>query len=220
MSHPQATTFYSAAILAGGRSRRFGQDKARFAVAGQSMLQRVAHALQTQANHTPLFNQYLLIGGQNSYPELAWPNYPDIYPNTGALGGVHSALFHAKQQASALTDVQTATTAHWVAVSAVDMPFLDATFWRWLLSFIHHADTPADSQVIIPQDAHGRLQPLAALYHISMLEVLETALHQQCYSVQRALDLAVQHIVTPQHWPQHTPSSWLANINYPSDLKS
>ncbi|HEY6629653.1 MAG TPA: molybdenum cofactor guanylyltransferase [Acidimicrobiia bacterium] len=70
------------AILAGGRSSRMGMDKAEVEVDGQTMLQRVASALQAFLPHV------VLLGADREGMEC----WPDDLPARGPLGGIASAL--------------------------------------------------------------------------------------------------------------------------------
>lgn len=74
------------AILAGGKSTRFGADKAAALVDGRALLDHVAGALAAQTDA-------LLLCGR------AWPGLTDIAdrpaPDLGPLGGLCAALRHA-----------------------------------------------------------------------------------------------------------------------------
>ncbi|NMW32544.1 molybdenum cofactor guanylyltransferase [Altererythrobacter sp. RZ02] len=73
-------------ILAGGKSRRFGSDKARAMVAGKPLMQHAIDALATQTNE-------LVISGHS------WPGMVSIEdkpkPDLGPLGGLNAALSYA-----------------------------------------------------------------------------------------------------------------------------
>jgi len=79
------------AILAGGRSRRFGTDKAAAEWRGQSLL---SHAAQTLAPHCDLV---VVSGGRREgtgYATIAdWPRN-----DLGPLGGISGALRHARRE--------------------------------------------------------------------------------------------------------------------------
>ena len=74
----------SGIILAGGRSSRMGQDKARLPLIGETMLQRQIRKLQA------LGIEDILISGTEA-PEGA-RSVLDIYPGRGPLGGLHACL--------------------------------------------------------------------------------------------------------------------------------
>ncbi|MDB5584147.1 MAG: molybdenum cofactor guanylyltransferase [Bradyrhizobium sp.] len=74
------------AILAGGRSRRFGSDKAEARLAGRTLLDHAIHQLQPQA-------EAIVICGRTS-AHLALNDRPR--PNLGPLGGINAALHYAQ----------------------------------------------------------------------------------------------------------------------------
>ncbi|MEX2366133.1 MAG: molybdenum cofactor guanylyltransferase [Pseudohongiellaceae bacterium] len=95
-----------AAVLAGGRSSRMGQDKAGLQVAGQSLLDRALTLLAAAGADK------VLIGGQVQGYEAV----PDRVPHSGPPGGLYSILHHIRQQ-SGLDDSP-------LLLIPVDMPLL------------------------------------------------------------------------------------------------
>lgn len=94
------------AVLCGGRSSRFGSDKA-LAPAGQTTVgARVVAALR-EAGVDPV----AAIGG-TAGTELAIPTVPDLRPGEGPLAALATALLYAR--------------TGWVVVVPCDLPLLDA----------------------------------------------------------------------------------------------
>lgn len=79
------------AVLAGGRSSRFGRDKALVSVAGRPMMAVVVEAMR-DAGIDPV----MAIGG-TAGEAVGVPTVADNYPGSGPLGGVATALFWAKR---------------------------------------------------------------------------------------------------------------------------
>lgn len=77
--------FY-AAVLAGGKSSRMGQDKARLVLGGQTLLERSVALLQSAGA------ELVLIGGAGK----AHNSVPDLLPHCGPPGGLYSLLDHIK----------------------------------------------------------------------------------------------------------------------------
>ena len=98
------------AILTGGGSTRMGRDKADVEVSGSTMLERVAAALATVADHL------ILLGPDRE----GWECWPDSVHAQGPLAGVATAL--------------TRTSAERVALVAVDHPFVRPPFLRDLVA--------------------------------------------------------------------------------------
>lgn len=151
------------AVLAGGRSSRFGSDKARFVYRGQPLL---AHVLASLAEAAERF-----IVARTDYPEFGVPTVRDRYPLASPLSGVCTALQVAR--------------CEWVAVAACDLPYLTAAYWRALL-----ARCGAAEAVMVVRA--GRLEPLAALYRRSALAEAERQLAQQAALQQLAACLRTE----------------------------
>lgn len=85
---PPAPGLFRGAVLAGGRSRRMGVDKAFVEIDGTPMIVRAIAALET-AGAAPVE----VIGGDGSrLTELGLTVVADRYPGQGPLGGVVTAL--------------------------------------------------------------------------------------------------------------------------------
>jgi molybdopterin-guanine dinucleotide biosynthesis protein A len=139
----------SAAILAGGASRRFGGDKAFATWRGRTLL---AHALTAVA---PFGVTRVIAGDAARAAHLrtvvppAVIVLPDDEPGHGPLGGLATALRTAEPGT--------------VAVLAVDLPLLTPAF------FLHLASSaPAGAKAAAIRHADGRWEPLAALYRTDL----------------------------------------------------
>jgi molybdopterin-guanine dinucleotide biosynthesis protein A len=119
---------FSAVILAGGRSRRMGRDKAWLEVDGQPLLAR-ALAVLREAGPREVFISSRADRGDAA---LGCPVLLDREPDLGPLGGIERALQAA---ASPL-----------VLVLAVDLPYMTGGFLRKLLAGISCTtrETPSD----------------------------------------------------------------------------
>ena len=100
---------FSGAVLTGGRSSRFAQDKAEYVYRGKPLAAWVLGSL--------VHADERFIVSSRPY-DFDVPVYPDRYPGS-SLGGLHTALSHAAHD--------------WVAVAACDMPFLTLAYWDALL---------------------------------------------------------------------------------------
>ena len=125
-------------ILAGGSSSRMGTDKSQLLIQGQTFTEHLANTLHK------VTDSVIIVG--RSLDASALPAVPDIYPQWGALGGVHAAL--------------TASTREWAIVVACDLPFVTSEL------FLHLAKLRLDHDAVVPVQMDNRPQPLAALYRI------------------------------------------------------
>ncbi len=102
------------AVLCGGKSKRFGSDKA-LAFAGRRRIgDRVVTALRTGGA-----DPVTAIGG-TAGPTLGLPTVPDLRPGQGPLGGLATALLFAKTGHVLVTpcDVALLTSDHVAAMLA------------------------------------------------------------------------------------------------------
>lgn len=143
----------SGIILAGGKSKRLGVDKALVELAEgrgsliESVVSRVA----------PLSYEVIVVtNSPDHYPSLQVQFVADVYPEHGSLGGIYSGL--------------KAASCEFGLVVACDMPFLNDRLLR------HMLDQPFNYDVLIPR-LDGHLEPLHALYRKTclphMLRLLE-----------------------------------------------
>src|SRR4051812_30622740 len=120
-------------VLAGGRSSRMGQDKARLPWRGTTLVESVTSVLME------VTNPVAIVGGD---PVPGWLYIPDRWPGFGPVGGITSALI--------------SSTNDYSLVVACDMPNLEAGFLRRLV------ESAAGHAVAVPKTADGRIHPLCA----------------------------------------------------------
>ncbi|MFZ2540236.1 MAG: molybdenum cofactor guanylyltransferase [Gallionella sp.] len=138
----------TAIILAGGDSRRMGQDKATLDFYGQSLIQAVIDNLQ------PLF-AVTIVSVHQLRPEIFLPQICDVQPQGGPLAGLVSVLAQI--------------TTPWAFVVGCDMPFVSPVLVEKLVS------CRADHQAVVPI-VHGQIQPLAAFYSTSCIATMRASL--------------------------------------------
>jgi len=141
----------SAAIMAGGKSRRMGQDKAWILLDGEPLVRRVANVLAEVAD------EVIVVANDPRFESLGFRVVRDRYPAAGALGGIATGVGAASHDA--------------VLVAACDMPFLSAELWRVLVGHAGEAD------VVIPRIG-AEYETLHALYTKACLPAMARALAQ------------------------------------------
>lgn len=137
-----------AVVMAGGDSRRMGQDKANLVLGERTLLQNVVATLQ------PLFSQ-VIVSVRQPRPEIDLPQVSDDPAHSGPLAGLAAVL----EQAS----------APWVFAVACDMPFLSPAVIEYL------ALQRANCQAVVPL-VGGYPQPLAAFYANGCLDEVHACL--------------------------------------------
>lgn len=194
MSGPEgaAELAFAGAVLAGGESRRMGRDKARLCVAGEPLWRRQVRVLR-EAGADPVV--VVRRPGQRALGRDV-RQVRDRRVGAGPLAGLEAAL--------------TATEANWIAVLAVDMPAVDATWFEKLKAYCQK-DVGA---VARHRDGY---EPLAAIYPRVSLAFVTESLKQAERSMQalvtalvRARQLHVVRLGRGERWR-------MENWNSPSD---
>jgi len=158
----QETLSLSGAVLAGGESRRMGRDKAMLCLKGEPLWLRQKQVL-LESGARPV-----TVVRKRGQPPLGakGPFLYDTVDGAGPLAGLHAAL--------------SACQTHLLAVLAVDMPQMDAAWFRWLSSLCRSG---VGAVVRIP----AGFEPLAAIYPCEALATVSSRL--------RLNDLSLQHLV-------------------------
>jgi molybdenum cofactor guanylyltransferase len=133
-------------ILIGGRSSRFGRDKALFQIDGVTLAERTANTIAAALSPKEI---YFAARDEKQFAAGGLPkNIPliyDQYKDRGAYSGLHSALSNARTE--------------WVLVLACDYPLVSAGLLKFLAGLIDEA-----FDAIVPVQPDGRAQPLCAFY--------------------------------------------------------
>ncbi|KGQ21769.1 molybdenum cofactor guanylyltransferase [Thermus filiformis] len=152
---------YTGAVLAGGRSRRFGEDKALYVYRGKPLMAWVLESLGGAEERFIVANRPYAFGV---------PVYPDLLPGADSLSGLHTALVHAQNP--------------WVAVAACDLPFLSRAYWDFLYGLALASPYP----VVVPWNPEGHLEPLMAFYHKDALPQVERQIRSGDFLLRRVME--------------------------------
>ena len=183
------------AILAGGRSRRLGQDKARLKLSGKPLALWVAQRLAPLAA-----DLWLVTNTPLDHLDLGLSILSDLAPDQGPLGGVRTALFYSRTP--------------WVLAASVDNPFLSTDL---LAALAGRAGKTRRSAVVYVSDRG--LEPFPGLYHVRLLQRLTDYLQKRLH-VRPFLEQIRPEIVPAKEFPGPQPQAgFLFNLNTPEDLR-
>ena len=179
-------------VLAGGRSRRMGRDKAQIPWEGGTLLSlAMSHMRQVVA-------ETYVVGGTHSVDGCGV--LADNFSSRGPLAGIHSALQHSR------TD--------WNLVLAIDLPLVSSA----LLEFIAESCDQGNDAVTVRLGGH--FQPLCAAYHQRLLPEIESRLEAGELSIHRLLEVARTRIMDEEELlSAGFPGEMLLNVNTPEDLE-
>ena len=180
-------------ILAGGKSSRFGSNKALALHQGDALIHGITRKL------AGLFPETLLVTNTpEDYAFLGWPMVADQYLNCGPLAGIHAALQTISQPRA--------------FICGCDMPLLNQELIRFLCAL------PGEHDVVLPWLPEGP-EPLYAVYSKKALPLIEENLAlKQCkigtlYEKLRLRKVSAEEIL--QILPDFTT---FQNINHQHDL--
>lgn len=183
----------SVAIIAGGRSTRFGSPKTKAGFQGISLLD---HALNLAREITPTVMLSINQPVENIPDEVL--QYKDLYSNCGPAGGVYTMLKTAKTPL--------------VAILPCDMPLLASAIYARLR--IH-----STGAVPVVAQSHLGLEPLVAVWPTALADALEGFILKGTYSLRKIVtDLNAEIIDLPSEFASYNPR-WVANVNRPEDLE-
>lgn len=148
-------------VLAGGKSRRMGQDKASLILEGRTLLERQAEKMRALG-----IADILISGKDAQIPGVRF--VPDCVPGCGPLGGLYSCFL-------------TARCPHCLVLS-VDTPLIPVRTLAALADA--HLSSGADATVL---ERDGKIEPLIGAYRVSLTPTLETLLRGDDFSVRAFL---------------------------------
>lgn len=188
--------FGTAAILCGGKSRRMGFDKCRITIGDRTLLQLIADEL------TVLFDRVILIADdKRKYSDLPYQVFEDIYPGTGPVGGIYTAL--------------RSSTTEQVFVTACDMPQVNLPFIRHMMEIIK-----SDGVTGVVSRKGGYVEPLYAFYGKSMERTISELIGEGRFKVLDAILACSMRILEETEWQTYNGGIDLfTNLNSTDDLR-
>jgi molybdenum cofactor guanylyltransferase len=180
-------------VLAGGRSRRLGMDKAGVLYEGTSLLHRTVLLASR-------FCPSVLVVGRDPSPlglEIPW--CLDMEPGLGPLGGIMTALSRSTGPCLVLT---------------CDLPLLSAELLETLLEGRGRRPPSAWMTTFLHVQT-GFIEPLVAVYEPEALPLLERAREQGVRQMSVAVPPEARHHLAVRPGTEKT----FFNINYPADLE-
>lgn len=190
--HDGANNPFSAVLLAGGKSRRMGFDKALLHVNGRPLW---LHQIETLRE---LGAMEVLISG------------PEAGPWKGSGIRVVQDVRQSAGPMAAIANVLTNVTTPRVVVLAVDLPLMSSRFLGKLLTF---------NRPIVPRNG-GYFEPLAAVYAKGGLTLLEAMLESGERSLQSYLTQMVNSELTSVYDLKDEEKPFFLNLNDPSSMPS
>ncbi len=181
-------------LLAGGKSKRFGHNKALIQIGGKRLIDIIIKKL------SEVFPEVCLITTpQNSYQDIQIKKYFDIIPDKGSLGGIYTGLVESK-------------TSH-SFFFACDMPFINVELIEYMKK------VKLDYDLLIPRTEKG-LQPLHAVYSKVCIPHIERMISENNFKIINFYDKINIEYIPEEICNKFDPEGRIfLNINTPDDLK-
>ena len=192
-------------ILAGGKSRRMGQNKALLQLGDDPL---IAHVIRRMRLVT---DELLLITNNHAeYAHLGLPMHSDMIPDAGALGGIYTGLTHASHDS--------------VLCVACDSPFLEPKLLAHLVSVLGEYDAVMPYTYKTPPsdntDVQITLQTLCAVYSKRCLPIIEQMLNEPDLRVHALQERANILTLAPEIWKTYDSEGHsFFNVNTPEDFE-
>ena len=183
----------SGIILAGGKSSRYGCNKALVTVEGARLIERAVASMKA------VFQQVILITNTPAdYDFLDLPMVQDLIKGLGPIGGIYTGLETISEEAGLFV--------------ACDMPFLQEGLLR------HMAAVRQDFDAVVPRMG-WMIEPLHALYTKNCLPVIQAAIEAREYQIVKCFQrLRVRYLEKEELLVFDPKLLSFFNINEPKDL--
>ncbi|AIF68718.1 hypothetical protein PAP_01390 [Palaeococcus pacificus DY20341] len=184
-------------ILAGGKSKRFGEDKLLYRVDGKPLILHTTERLLKAR----LVEDVLIVTSKERREKFEDLGFSVLVDELliGPIGGVYISL---KEVGDAF-------------VVAGDMPRINPSFVDLIIGTFYKSE----SLVCVPVWENGYMEPLHAAYSKDFAEVLRKAIEREEYSLNQAIRGVNFCEIEIENLPPEFGES-LFNINKKSDLKS
>lgn len=182
----------SGALLAGGKSRRMGTEKALVKIGNTTLIER-AIRLMNAVTARPM----IITNTPEKFGHLHLPLHRDIIPGLGPLGGIYTALEYASK--------------NHVLILACDMPSITPRIVREL-------GLQSDRHDISVLDAGSGLEPLCAVYSKRCLPVIKQQIEKGDLKVTNVFSqMKKVKVLNLTEVDESVSRDHFLNVNTPSD---
>ena len=193
----------TAIILCGGRSARFGSDKAMLTIDGMPMIMRVIQRV------SPVVDEIIIAArdpAQGMCITEAIPNdlmvVYDSVIGYGPIAGILAGLLASKSEYSVCL--------------ACDLPYVNPD----VIDALFGCAEEHDGDAAIPRHPDGTLEPLHAVYGRPMIRACQSVTESRKRTVRSAISLLSRTVFVPTELLRRFDPDLrtFLNVNYPEDL--
>jgi molybdopterin-guanine dinucleotide biosynthesis protein A len=180
-------------ILAGGKSRRYGLNKALVEINGVRLIERVIRVMESIFEHL-----IIITNTPHDYAYLKLPMHEDLIKDLGPLGGILTGLEAISDDAG--------------FVVACDMPFLNADLVRYMV------DMRDDYYAVVPKIT-WKIEALHALYDKKCLPAIRELIGSQEFQAIKFFDrIRVRYVGEDEIRASDPHLRSFINVNSPREL--
>lgn len=182
-------------ILAGGKSLRYGRNKAMVKIDGIPLIERVINVMGSLFRHL-----ILITNTPDEYAYLKLPMHEDLIKGLGPIGGIFTALMTIKNQAGFFV--------------ACDMPYLNQELIHYMVEVRY------DFDAVVPR-IHEGTEALHALYGKRCLPPIKRLIDSSQYQIFRFFpNISVRYIDENEISRFDPQLESFFNINKPDAIKN
>jgi len=180
-------------ILAGGSSKRYGQNKAFLKIGSARLIDSILQEMKT------IFKRVILITNEKKkYEYLEIPMFEDLIKGLGPLGGIYTGLMSIPDQAGFFV--------------ACDMPRINRQLVRYMV------DIKGNHRAVVPS-VGDKIEPLHAIYSQSCLKPIRHLIDSKRRQVRLFYDsIPVRYVKEDEIRKFCCPSKAFLNINTPDEF--
>ena len=181
-------------ILAGGKSSRYGSNKALVRIEGIPLIERVATVMQSLFEHV-----FLITNSPDEYAYLGFSMYEDLIKGLGPLGGIYTAL--------------TAISNSGGFFVSCDMPFLNPYLIQHMVEIRENYDA------VVPKISEN-IEALHAFYSNRCLPAVKKLIDRREYQIFRFFPkVSVRYVEEAEIRGFDSQLRSFLNINRPEEAK-
>lgn len=184
----------NAVLLAGGKSTRFGDDKALIYFQNRPLIEYIYSKLNS------FFEKVIIIANNGEYDFLEGAVIKkDIIENKGPLAGIYSGLYYSDKKYN--------------FVVGCDMPFIKEEYFSYLMEKIEE-----EKPDVLAAEKNGYIEPLAAVYSRDVLPLIKEKIDEDKLRLKSFYDQCTVEVIKEAELRKNFDLERLFfNINYPED---
>lgn len=181
-------------VLAGGKSRRYGSNKAFARLGGIPLIERILKVIGSTFLHI-----YIITNSREEYAYLGFPMYEDLIKGLGPVGGIYTALKMMGQRGGFFV--------------GCDVPLLNQGLIRYIV------ERSSGYDVVMPK-VGDYVEPLHAYYGKGCIAQIERIIEEGEYKVSSFLNQVRVLYITEEEIRRFDPRLLcFNNVNTPEDLR-